>query len=69
MVANSHPDLNLSVYMQKETAIYIIYSEQVAAFSDQFVLFDKSQVYKIPHGTQVHHGCHLDHICKCDQCS
>ena len=62
MVANGHPDLDLSVYARKETAIYIIYGERVSAFCDQCVLFNKSRVYKIPHGARVDHGCCLDHI-------
>jgi len=37
VIANCHPDLNLSVYARKESAIYIINCERVVGFCDQCV--------------------------------
>ena len=50
MVSYHQLDLYLAVYMRKETAIYIIHSEQVVFFSDQCVFFDESRVYEVSHG-------------------
>jgi hypothetical protein len=50
MISYRQSKFCLSVYARKESAIYIVYGERVACFSDQCVFFDESRVYKISHG-------------------
>ena len=50
MVSYCQSDLDLSVYVQKELAIYIIDGKQVVLFSDQCMFFNESWVYEISHG-------------------